>query len=77
MFCTSLRPLLLENKEEIEKLDQIKNDFSKFMRKEMQLMWAKKLGLEKYNETLVNELFKLMVISKLTSLFSSESFLTY
>ena len=64
MFCTSLRPLLLENKEDIEKLDQIKNDFSKFMRKEMQLIWAKKLGLEKYNETLTNELFNLMVISR-------------
>ena len=30
----------------------------------MQLMWSKKLGLEKYNEDLINELFNLMVISK-------------
>ena len=30
----------------------------------MQLMWAKKLGLENYDETLTNELFNLMVISK-------------
>ena len=64
MFCSSLRSLLLENKEEIIELEQIKNDFSKLMRKEMQLMWSKKLGLEKYNEDLTNELFKLMVISK-------------
>ena len=27
-------------------------------------MWAKKLGLEKYDETITNELFNLMVISK-------------
>ena len=64
MFCTSLRPLLLENKEDIEKLDQIKNEFSILMGKEMQLMWAKKIGLEKYEEALINELFNLMVASK-------------
>ena len=63
MFCSSLLPLLLENKEDIEKLEKIKNDFSKLMSKEMQLMWAKKLGLEKYDETLTNELFNLMVNS--------------
>ncbi len=63
MFCSSLLPLLLENKEDIEKLEKIKNDFSKLMNKEMQLMWAKKLGLEKYDETLTNELFNLMVNS--------------
>jgi len=27
-------------------------------------MWANKLGLERYNETLINEFFNLMVISK-------------
>ena len=64
MFCRSLQPLLLENKKDIEKLEQIKNDFSKLMGKEMQLMWAKKLGLEKCNETLTNELINLMIISK-------------
>ncbi len=64
MFCKSLRPLLLDNKENIEKLEKIKNDFSKLMEKEMQLMWAKKLGTEKYNDTLTNELFNLMIISK-------------
>ncbi len=63
MFCSSLLPLLLENKEDIEKLEKIKNEFPKFMSKEMQLMWAKKLGLEKYDETLTNELFNLMIKS--------------
>ncbi len=64
MFCTSLGPLLLGNNEDMEKLEQIKNDFSKLMGKEMQLMWARKLGLEKYNKTLTNDLLNLMVISK-------------
>ena len=64
MFCSSLKPLFLENKEDIEKLEQIKNDFSKSMSNKMQLMWAKKLGLENYNETLTKELFNLMFISK-------------
>ena len=64
MFCSSLQPLFLENKKEIEKLEQIKTDFSKLMSKEMQLMWANKLGLKNYEETLTKELFNLMVISK-------------
>ena len=63
MFCSSLLPLLLENKEDIEKLEKIKNDFSKLMSKEINLMWAKKLGLEKYDETLTSELFNLMINS--------------
>ena len=66
MFCSSLLPLLLDNKEDIEKLEKIKNDFSKFMSKEMQLMWAKKLGLEKYDETLTNELFNPVSYTHLT-----------
>ncbi|MAV81822.1 MAG: hypothetical protein CMD12_07640, partial [Flavobacteriales bacterium] len=64
MFCNSLRPLLLKNKEDLGKLEQIRNDFSKSMSKQIQLMWAKKLGLKKYDETLTNELFNLMIISK-------------
>ena len=34
------------------------------MNKELMKMWANKLGLEDYNETLINEFFNLMVISK-------------
>ena len=64
MFCSSLSPLLLDNKEDMERLEQIRNDFSKLMSKEIQLMWSKKLGLENNNELLTNELLKLMVLSK-------------
>ncbi len=64
MFCSSLRPLLLENKRDIEQLDKLKNDFPKLMSKEMKLMWAKKLGLKNYDEQLTNQLFNLMNLSK-------------
>jgi len=63
-FCSSLTPLLSESKQDQEKLDQIEKDFSELMNKELKKMWASKLGLEHYNETLINELFNLMVISK-------------
>ena len=63
-FCSSLSPLLSGNKQDQEKLDQIEKDFSELMNKELMKMWANKLGLEHYNETLINEFFNLMVISK-------------
>jgi len=34
------------------------------MNKELKKMWANKLGLEHYNETLINKFFNLMFISK-------------
>jgi len=63
-FCSSLSPLLSQSKKYQEKLDQIEKDFSELMNKEFKKMWANKLGLEHYNETLINEFFNLMVISK-------------
>ena len=63
-FCSSLSSLLSESKQDQEKLDQIEKDFSELMNKELMKMWANKLGLEHYNETLINEFFNLMVISQ-------------
>ena len=63
-FCSSLKPLFSENGEDLEKLSQFENDFSELMLKEMQQMWSKKLGLDNYDETLLNDLLNLMVISK-------------
>jgi uncharacterized protein YdiU (UPF0061 family) len=63
-FCSSLSPLLSQSRQDQEKLDQIEKDFSELMNKELKKMWANKLGLEHYNETLINEFFNLMVISK-------------
>ena len=63
-FCSSLRPLLSEGADNLEKLDQIENDFSDLMSKELKQMWANKLGLDQYDEIIVKELMNLMVISK-------------
>tara|TARA_Y100001968_G_scaffold191197_1_gene175194 strand:- start:79 stop:1776 length:1698 start_codon:yes stop_codon:yes gene_type:complete len=64
MFCSSIRPLLSESEKDLAKLDQIEDDFSELMSKELQHMWSKKLGLDFYDENLVNEIFNLMVLSK-------------
>ena len=63
-FCSSLKPLLSESDQNLEWLDEIENDFSKLMNNELKQMWASKLGLENYEETLINEFFNLMFISK-------------
>jgi len=63
-FCSSLSPLLSESEQDLENLEQIENNFSYLMNKELKRMWANKFGLEHYNETLINEFFNLMLISK-------------
>tara|TARA_Y100001968_G_scaffold183133_1_gene167781 strand:+ start:46092 stop:47774 length:1683 start_codon:yes stop_codon:yes gene_type:complete len=64
MFWSALRPLLTDNKEALAKLDQIREGFAEAMRHEIEAMWAKKLGLIRYEEALVNELLQLMLLSK-------------
>ncbi len=64
MFCTAIQPLLSENRKALARLDQIRDDFTKVMTQKIETMWTKKLGLISYDETLVDELLRLMVISK-------------
>ncbi len=64
MFWTAVRPLLSENTEALEQLDQVRRDFAEVMQKEMEKMWAAKLGLTEYNPSLVNKLMQLMVRSE-------------
>ncbi|WP_320663923.1 protein adenylyltransferase SelO [Prochlorococcus sp. MIT 1223] len=64
MFCAAIRPLLIGNKEALTRLDEIRDGFSEVMRQELEMMWATKLGLTRYNEILVNELLELIVVSK-------------
>ena len=64
MFWRSLRPLLIEDEEALEKLDSICDGFSTVMNQKMETMWIKKLGLVSYDATLVNEMLKLMVQTK-------------
>ena len=63
VFYTSLKTLLGSNAEYLLQLDEIRNDFSKVMQEEMQIMWASKLGLNTFDEELFNELVSLMVKS--------------
>ncbi len=64
MFWAAVRPLLTDNKKALESLDQSRESFTEAMNQEMENMWTKKLGLTRYDPTLVNKLLKLMVLSK-------------
>jgi uncharacterized protein YdiU (UPF0061 family) len=63
-FLTALRPLLLEDAEALEQFDQLGHSFATAMEKQIQKMWAAKLGLSEYNSTLVKALLQLMLSSK-------------
>ena len=61
MFCTALQPLLELHENELEQLNEIRDDFSKVIQEKMIKMWASKLGLQTFNAPLFNELMKLMI----------------
>jgi uncharacterized protein YdiU (UPF0061 family) len=61
MFWTALRPLLVENQNAIEQLDDIRSGFAKAMQAEMDSMWAAKLGLDAFDADLFSELETLMM----------------
>tara|TARA_Y100001968_G_scaffold327318_1_gene372089 strand:+ start:10924 stop:12627 length:1704 start_codon:yes stop_codon:yes gene_type:complete len=64
MFWTAIRPLLADNIDAMARLDQIREDFDRVISQEIEIMWAKKLGLMSYDEALMKELLELMVLSK-------------
>ncbi len=64
MFWTSIRPLLANDKRALKRLDVIRYGFAEAMNQKIEAMWAKKLGLKSHDEALVNELHRLMVLSK-------------
>lgn len=69
MFCSALRPLLASYQDYLLELDEIQSGFSKVMHKQMDKMWAAKLGLSTLNtashkalyNVLLSELVTLMV----------------
>jgi len=64
MFIKSLK-LALENEWDLlERLDIIQQDFKISMQEKIKIMWTKKLGLKEYDESLLNNLFQLMIITK-------------
>jgi uncharacterized protein YdiU (UPF0061 family) len=60
MFCSALMPLLDAHPQAQKKLVDIRNGFTKKMQEKMQEMWAKKLGLDTFDDTLFKELIALM-----------------
>jgi uncharacterized protein YdiU (UPF0061 family) len=64
MFCKSIRLLITDDAAALEQLEQICAGFKQKINTTIQQMWADKLGLTHYNEALVNELFQLLVQTK-------------
>ena len=64
MFWTAVRPLLAEGTEALEYFDQVRHGFAEAMQKQIQKMWAAKLGLTEYNPKVFNKLMQLMTHSE-------------
>ena len=64
MFWTALRPLLTDEAEALAQLDEIREGFAEATARALEAMWAAKLGLSHFDGSLVDELFALMVSSK-------------
>jgi uncharacterized protein YdiU (UPF0061 family) len=64
MFWTALRPLLEDDAQALARLDQIREGFAAAMQQTIEAMWARKLGLNTYDATLVEELLQLLVESR-------------
>ncbi len=60
MFWTALRPLLVEEPEALERLDQVRRSFAEEMESQIHSMWASKLGITEYQPKLFKQLFELM-----------------
>ena len=64
MFWKALRPLLEEDAKALKEFDQVRDGFEQAMDKQIQKMWAAKLGLKEYNSKLLEKLSQLMLESQ-------------
>lgn len=64
MFWTAVRPLLANDAQALEQLDQIRHGFAAAMQKQLQNMWVAKLGLTHYHPEIVQELMQLLTQSE-------------
>ena len=64
MFWKAIRLLVTDDALALEQVDQACADFKKEINTTIQRMWAEKLGLTDYNDEVVQELFQLMVQTK-------------
>ena len=60
MFWAAVRPLLAEDADALELLDNVRQGFAETMQQQLQTMWAAKLGLAEFSSQLFNQLIKLM-----------------
>ena len=63
-FCSALKPLLSSNTKTLEELGKIEHNFPKVMQQKMENMWARKLGLSKFDVELFEELINLLIETK-------------
>jgi uncharacterized protein YdiU (UPF0061 family) len=63
-FCSALKPLLNSHQNSLQELQNIENNFSNIMQSKMEKMWASKLGIDKFDFELFNELITLMMETK-------------
>lgn len=63
MFYSALRPLLLEDADALAQLDQVRHGFAETMQKQVQKIWAAKLGLLTFDYELFKSLMSLMTRS--------------
>ena len=64
MFVKSLRPLLEGDSEALARLEAIREGFGEAMDRELEAMWARKLGLSRPDPELVKEFLQLMLNSR-------------
>lgn len=64
MFWKAVRLLLAEDAEALEQFDQVRRGFAEAMQKQIQEMWAAKLGLTEFNPELFKKLMQLMTDSE-------------
>jgi uncharacterized protein YdiU (UPF0061 family) len=64
MFWKAIRLLITDDEAALEQLDKINDGFQQTIKTSIEQMWADKLGLTHYNDSLVNALFQLMVQTK-------------
>jgi uncharacterized protein YdiU (UPF0061 family) len=60
MFCIALVPLLQQEESGIQALQEILDEMSEIMQREMNSMWAAKMGLAEFDAALFTELHALM-----------------
>ncbi|MBQ0784510.1 MAG: YdiU family protein, partial [Amphritea sp.] len=61
MFCLALGPLLASHPDALQQLEEIRSGFADVMQRDMEAMWAAKLGLESFHPVLFSGLATLMM----------------